>query len=340
MSILMRRLIGGAVGIAGGAVAAAMASAEVAQVATDIAPVHSLVARVMDGLGEPSLVVQPGASPHGYSMRPSEARALSQADAVFWIGPEMAPWLEGAIENLAPGAETVALLHVPQTNVLEFRTGATFASHPHDHEEREAEADADHDDDRGEEEHPHVEDHGHEDGHDHAREGHDPHAWLDPENGKLWLDAIAQELSGLDPENAAAYAANAEAGKAEIDAVQAEIDALLAPARSMLFIVFHDAYHYFEARFDIPAAGTLSPSDASAPSPARIEEVRDTMMDLGVNCVFSEPQFNQSLVRTVTDGTEAHSGVIDPLGADIDPGPNFYVRLLRSVAEELAGCAR
>ena len=335
MSIRMRRLLGGTAGIAGGAFAAATASADVPQVATDIAPVHSLVARVMEGLGEPSLVVRPGASPHGYALRPSEAHALSQADAVFWIGPELEPWLEGAIENLAPDAATVALLEVPETDLLEFRTGATFASHAHDREEREADADADHPADGGE----HGHDDTHEDAHDHAQEGHDPHAWLDPENGKVWLDAIAQELSRLDPENAAAYASSAEAGKAEIDAVQAEIGALLAPARGMRFVVFHDAYNYFESRFDIPAAGAISLSDASDPSPARVEEVRDTVRNIGASCVFSEPQFNQSLVRTVTDGTEARSGVIDPLGAGVDPGPAFYVRFLQSVAEELADCA-
>ncbi|WP_319637514.1 zinc ABC transporter substrate-binding protein [Roseitranquillus sediminis] len=311
MSIRLRRAIAGLAPLVGAAFSAATASAEVPSVATDIAPVHSLVARVMDGLGEPSLVVDPGASPHGYSMRPSEARALSEADAVFWIGSELEPWLEDAIANLAPDAVSVALLDAPTTTVLEFRTGATFAEHAH-------------------EEHEEEQDH---------EQGHDPHAWLDPENGKAWLEVIADEMGRLDPENAAAYAANAEAGHAEIEAVEAEIERLIAPARGMDFIVFHDAYHYFEARFGIQAAGAISLSDASDPSPARVEAVRETVTELGVTCVFSEPQYNQALVRTVTEGTRARSAVIDPLGVGLESGPDFYPQLLRSVAEEMVGCA-
>lgn len=326
MSIRMHRTLRGVGGVVAGAAFATMASAEVPRVATDIAPVHALAARVMAGLGEPALVVDPTASPHGYSMRPSEARALSEADAVFWIGPELEPWLEDAIVTLAPEAAAVALLDTPGTTVLEFRSGATFGAHAH-----EGDGD-DHDTD-----HAHEDDHDPEHGDEHA--GHDPHAWLDPENGKAWLDVIAEELGRLDPQNAAAYAANAEAGKAEIDAVRADIESLLAPARGLEFVVFHDAYHYFEAHFDIPAAGAISLSDASDPSPARIEEVRETVMDLGVTCVFSEPQFNQSLVRTVTDGTGARPGIIDPLGTGIETGPDFYPQLLRSVAAEIAACA-
>ena len=345
MSIRKHRALIRLAGIAGSALAAVPASAGVPQVATDIAPVHSLAARVMKGLAQPSLVVDPDSSPHGYSMRPSEARALAEADAVFWIGQELEPWLEDAIANLAPDAATVALLDAPGTTVLAFRTGATFAPHSHDGDDPAHEAGADHQVEHAQEHEPDAERtgehaHGHEDEHGHVHEGHDPHAWLDPENGKAWLDVIADELSRLDPENAATYTTNAATGKAEIEAVQAEIEELLAPVRGMEFVVFHDAYHYFEARFGIPAAGAISLSDASDPSPARVEEVRDTVRELGIACVFSEPQFNQSLVRTVTEGTDTHSGVIDPLGAGFETGPEFYPQLLRSVAEELADCAR
>lgn len=321
--------------------------AEVPQVATDIAPVHSLVARVMVGLGEPALIVPPGASPHGHAMRPSEARAVQEAEAIFWVGPELEPWLGDAIANLAPDAETVELLVTPGTETLEFRTGATFAPQgPHAHDDHAADA-ADGDGGHAHDEHGHSPaEHSHADvehgrGHeedDHAHDGLDPHAWLDPENGKAWLDAIAATLGHLDPGNADAYAANAEAGKAEIDAAVAEAREILAPVSDLRFVVFHDAYQYFETRFGLSAAGAIALSDASDPSPARIEEVRDIVQALEVNCVLSEPQFNQGLVRTVMEGSDVTSGVIDPMGSDIATGPDFYPQLVRTVAEELAAC--
>ncbi|SPJ26003.1 zinc ABC transporter substrate-binding protein [Palleronia abyssalis] len=354
--------------IAGGvlaAVSATVTTADVPAVAADIAPVHSLVARVMEGVGTPELIVQPGTSPHGYSMRPSEARAVEQADAVFWIGPELTSWLGRTLETLAGDAVVTGLLDAEGTRTLEFREGATFEAHDHGDEDHDAEAHDDHDDGEDAQDHEHAE--GHEDGHDHehdeaehdheeehdhdhedadhahdgeghAHEGVDPHAWLDPENGKAWLDVIAAELSELDPENAETYRSNAAAGQQEIDAASEDVRETLDRIGPLTFVVFHDAYHYFEARFDYEAVGAIALSDASDPSPARVEEVQDTVEALGVECVFAEPQFNQNMVRVVLDGTEGRSGVIDPLGMDIDTGPDFYPDLLHSIADQIAAC--
>lgn len=294
------------------------ALADVPRVATDIAPVHGLVARVMMGVGSPDLVVQPGASPHGYSMRPSEAKALSQADFVFWIGDALTPWLEGSIETLAANAQVVELLHVDGVIELPFREGARFAHHEEDNHEEEGHGEEGHD--------------------DHEHEGVDPHAWLAPDNGKLWLDLIAAELAQFDPENAATYLANAELGRAEIDDAVASIDTALDPLRSGGFVVFHDAYQYFEASFDLSALGAISLSDATAPSPSRIAEVRDIVADLGVSCVFSEPQFNPGLVATVLDGTGAKTAVIDPMGTALPLGPQFYPALLLDLGQRMADC--
>ena len=299
------------------------ALAEVPRVAVDIAPVHSLVARVMQGVGEPSLIVAPGASPHEYSLRPSEASALQEADLVFWVSPDLTPWLSGAIETLAVNANVTELLEVDGVTELPFREGALFEAHAHDEDEHGAddhdeEAHAeDEDHDHAEEEHAHGDDdHGHEDhaGHDHGE--HDPHAWLSPDNGAVWLNAIAAQLSAADPENAGAYFANAAAGREELVALSAEINAILEPVRGRNFIVFHDAYQYFEAAFDFPASGAISVSDASDPSPARIAEIQARVKDQGVSCVLSEPQFDPGIVAAVMDGSEARTGVLDPLGSD------------------------
>lgn len=334
------------------------AFADVPRVAVDIAPVHSLVARVMDGVGAPDLIVQPGASPHEYSLRPSEAAALQDADLVFWIGADLTPWLSDTIETLAPDAAVTALLESDGTIELEFREGALFEAHDHDehgdedgHDDHADKAHDDHEeeghDDHAEEAHEdHADeaaghdDHGDEEsgheGHDHG--AHDPHAWLSPQNAMTWLNVIAGQLSAADPDNAGAYFANAAAGRTEVEALIGEVTATLDPVRDGQFVVFHDAYQYFEMDFDFPASGAISIGDASDPSPARIAEIQGRIAEQGIDCVLAEPQFNASLVATVLDGTEAQTGILDPLGSGLEPGPALYPQLIRNLSTALAGC--
>ncbi len=288
-----------------------MVSADVPQVTTDIPVTHSLVTRVMAGIGTPDLIVNRGASPHDYSLRPSNAASLEAADLVFWISSELTPWLEGALKTLAADAKVIELMDAKGSTVLPFREGSTFETHSHRHK---------HDED------------------EHATVNVDPHGWLDPDNGKTWLDVIAMELSKIDPENTDIYFDNVSQGKTDIDAVISEIDATLAPFRGTNFIVYHDAYQYFERRFDVLAAGSISMGDVSDPSPARIAEIHQTVEELDMTCVFSEPQFNPELVATVVDGTKARARVIDPLGTRLTLGADFYLNLLRNIAQTMASC--
>jgi len=316
---------------------AGVAMADAPKVATDITPVQSLVARVMQGVGTPEVIVRPGASPHGYAMRPSEAAALEQADLVFWMGEGLTPWLEGSIESLASEAHVVELLGAAGSQVLPFREGVEFAAHEHgeDHAEDHAE---DHGEDHAEEEAGHA-DHAdaHDHDHDHDHEGADPHAWLAPENARAWMRLIAEELAEHDPDNAAAYAANAEAGQAELEALSQEIAAELAPVQDKPFLVFHDAYQYFESAFDVTAAGAIALGDAAAPGPARVAALRDMAEARGIQCVFSEPQFDPKLVETVFGDVATH-GVLDPMGSQLEPGPGLYPQMLRDMAGAMATC--
>ncbi len=315
---------------------AGTAMADAPSVAVDIAPVHSLVARVMDGVGTPSLIVQPGASPHEYSLRPSEAQALQDADLVFWIGEDLTPWMADAVETLAPDAAVTALLETDGTTLLSFRKGALFEAHAHDDDHAAHDHGKEHGDDDDHD--PYHADHadGHDGGHDHG--DHDPHAWLSPENAANWLTVIAAHLSAADPDNADNYQANAAAARAEIASLSAEVTATLDAVRDGRFIVFHDAYQYFETAFDFPASGAISISDSSDPSPARIAEIQGRIADEGIQCVLSEPQFNPGLVATVMDGAGARTSVLDPLGANLETGPDMYPQLLRSLANSLADC--
>jgi zinc transport system substrate-binding protein len=384
------------------ALSGGLASAEVPQVAVDIAPVHSLVTRVMDGVGAPNLVIQVGASPHEYSLRPSEAQALQDANLVFWIGSDLTPWLADAIQTLAPNASTTALLESEGTIELEFRESALFEAHAHgdhdedkhadhdDHDDHDEDKHADHDDhdDHDEDKHADHDDHddhdkdkhadhddhddhdedkhaghddhddhdedkhaGHDDHDDHDEDkhaghddhddhgAHDPHAWLSPQNAKTWLNVIASKLSAADPKNAGIYFSNAATARTEIDALIAEVNVTLEPVRGMNFIVFHDAYQYFENDFDFPASGAISIADASDPSPARIQEIQGRISNEGIDCVLAEPQFNPGLVATVMDGSEAKTGILDPLGAGLQPGAKLYPELIRNLSKALTNCS-
>lgn len=323
------------------------ALADVPRVAVDIAPVHSLVARVMEGVGTPKLIVQPGASPHEYSLRPSEARALQDADLVFWVGPGLTPWMKDAIGTLSSDAAVTELIAVDGILTLEFREGALFEAHDHAADETHADT---HDHDAHDED-KHAEKagdhHGHaehkESGHDHEGHAHaegavDPHAWLAPENAATWIGVIAEQLSAADPDNAEAYLQNGAAARAEIDALTTKINGILEPVHGKRFIVFHDAYQYFEASFDLAAAGAISLSDASDPSPARVAEIQERIAQEGIDCILAEPQFNAGLVATVSEGTQARTGVLDPLGSDLSPGAALYPQLMVSLARSLAAC--
>jgi zinc transport system substrate-binding protein len=310
------------------------AQAEVPRVAVDIAPVHSIVAAVMGDLGTPDLIVPPGASPHDHSMRPSEARAMDGADLIVWVGPDLTPWLQGPVDTLGTDAEILALTDVPGTLRLEVRQGAAFGAHDHGHGDEHDHSDGhdqgdDHDHSDGK-----SEGHDHDDGHAHNG-AFDPHLWLDPQNAALWASAIATVLAGQNPENAQIYAANAAGFSDELTALEAEINASLSPVRGRPFVVFHDAYHYFEHRFGIEALGAVTANDASAASPARLSELRDAVAATGAVCALTEPQFNPGLLGALDP---VRLGEIDPLGASLQPGPTLYPDMLRNMATALADC--
>jgi len=282
--------------------------AEVTVVAS-IAPLHSLASRVMQGAGTPHLLLPPGASPHDYALRPSDAAALQGAGLVIRVGPQLEPWLDRPLASLAEGARILQLDQVPGLTLLPFREGLDFGGGGHDHS-------AD------------------------AGGVIDPHLWLDPENARLWLDAIAGALSASDPANRDLYLANAAAARAEIADLQATIDTRLAPLRGRRFIVFHDGFHYFEHRFGIEAAGAVSLGDGRAPGPARVAAIRALIIETGALCLFTEPQLRSALAATVIEGTPARIGLLDPLGATLEPGPGLYPALLDGLAEGMADCLR
>lgn len=287
------------------------ALAEVPKVMTDIPPVQALVAQVMGDLGAPEILLAQGSDAHSYQLKPSQARALQEADLVVWVGPELTPWLDRAIAGAAPKGARLALLDAPGTHLQPF--GA------------------------GDEAHEGEEDHASDDGHDHA--GFDPHAWLNPGNAALWLSLIAAELAAADPEHGATYAANAEAAKAEIAALDTRLTATLAPVAQRPFVVMHDAYGYFAAHYGLQVAGAVAMGDAADPGAAHLAELRATLAADQVVCAFPEAQHDPRQIDQLLEGTTVkRGGALDPSGSALPYGPGNYAALMQGLADTLAAC--
>lgn len=299
------------------------AAAQVPRVITDIPPVQALVAQAMGDLGQPVLLLDKGADAHSFQLRPSQATALAEADLVVWIGPEMTPWLDRAVEGLATDVAQLRLLQAEGTHLRSF--GEDPAE---DHDDHADEAGHDHDAE------PTAED-GHE--HDHAHDGVDPHAWLDPGNAQLWLGLIAAELARLDPANAATYQANAAQAQTEVAALDARLDAALAPVRDKPFAVFHDAYGYFADHYGLTIAGTVALGDAAPPGAAHLAELRASLGK--ALCIFPETQHDPKMVETLAADTGLRiGGALDPEGAGLEPGPQVYGTILSGMTDTLIAC--
>ncbi len=279
------------------------AMAEVPRVVTDLPPVQSLVAQVMGDLGAADLLLPRGASEHGFQLRPSQAAGLQDAGLVVWVGPELTPWLATALDGVPASVPRLELLTV---------AGTALRPYP---------------------------DAGGQDGSQATKAATDPHAWLDPSNAEVWLAAIAAELSRIDPDNAASYAANAQAAIAATEALDAEVQATLAPVAGTPIVVFHEAYGYLAARYGLDIAGAAALGDAAAPGAARLRALQATVAGGGKICLFPEPQYDPALLAQLTDGTGAvMGGAIDPVGTTLEPGPGLYADLMRGMAATIAAC--
>lgn len=301
--------------------AATTVFAEVPRVVTDISPVHSLVAQVMGDLGAPDLLLEPGADEHSFQLRPSQAAALNQAGVVFWVGPELTPWLERALKTVPDTVSQVALLRASGTATRDYGAAGTEPA-PVDARDNGAETQAtaasDLDRDSG---------------------AVDPHAWLSPANATAWVDVIAAELSRLDPENAATYAANAASAALSIAAADTAARAALAPVADRPFVVAHDAYGYFTHTYGLTIAGALAEGDAAAPGAARVAALRDMVAAGGAVCLFPEPQHDPAVLEQLTEGGSARiGGALDPVGSTLAPGPQMYSALLTGIATTIATC--
>lgn len=287
-------------------------------VVVSVKPLHALVAGVMEGVGCPYLLVRGAASPHDFTLRPSDAKALNGAEMVVWVGPSLETFLEKPLTALGNRAVKLSLATADGVRVLPSRAGGVWEAHDHSH--------------------AHEDDHDHDHDHDHGDTGTDGHIWLDPRNAVAITQAVADNLVKLDPERAGAYRANAQKQVAALEALDGELAAQLAPVKDRPFIVFHDAYHYLEDRYALSAAGAITVTPDQRPGAARLSQLRHAIGDAKAVCVFAEPQFEPALVKVLVEGTGARTGTLDPEGANIPEGVDLYPALLRFNAKALVDC--
>lgn len=290
------------------------ASATPPQVVVSIKPLHSLVSGVMEGIGRPELLVESGGSPHGYSLKPSEAKALAAADLIIWVGQDLESFLVKPLSTLGKEAQQLRLAEALKSDLLTRRQGGTWEAPEHKHQE-------DHQD------------------HSHSQRlttaTADLHLWLSPPLAKKIVALSAAKLSQLDPVNTAIYNRNSEQLQARLEVLDSALEERLEPVKNVPYIVFHAAYQYFESTYGLNAVGSVTINPERKPGAKRLKAIQQKIRALDARCVFSEPQFESRLIQTIISETDARTGTLDPLGADIAAGPEAYFTLMNRLADNL-----
>ena len=286
------------------------------RVVATIKPVHALAAQVLDGIASPRLLIDGATSPHTYALKPSDAAALQHADLFVRIGPTLEPFSEKIRKALPTSVGVLTLMSAKGLETLSVRASGTFEAHDHDHE-------------------PHG---AGDDHHASAQKNVDPHIWLDPHNATAIVRAIQTALIAIAPEHATKLKANSDRAVARLNRLEAELQQQLERVHTVPYIVFHDAFHYFENRFGLTAVGALTLHPEAPPSAKRLNEIRHKLSEARVKCVFSEPQFNARRIKSVVEGTAVKTGTLDPLGVDVPAGQDAYDVILRSLARRFIAC--
>ena len=347
------------------------------KVVASIKPIHSLATYLMEGVAKPKLIVDGYASPHGFALKPSHAKMLQEADLIFWVGEDLESFLEKPLNTIAKKAENIELMEIKGLNKLKFRERNIFDGHDdhdhghkedkhkeddhddHDHKKKDGHKEDDHDDhdhkkkdghkeddhDHGhkkKDDHDDHDDHGHKkkDDHDdhegHHHGEHDPHIWLDPINAKVILNEMVEHLIENDPNNASTYKSNLNKALKDLDKLT--MDVMTELNKSTPSIVFHDAYQYFEERFNVKVLGAFTVNTDVMPGAEQLAEIREIIEHDKITCIFSEPQFNPDIINAVAKDMDIKTGVLDPLGAKLDSGKHLYFDLIKNMSKSFKGC--
>jgi zinc transport system substrate-binding protein len=287
------------------------------KVAVTIPPLHSLVQMVLGETGTAELLIKGNKSPHGYQLKPSQIRSLRSSQLIFWVGPGLEGFMLRAFRDIDLQEKSVELIELDTLITHPVRVAGVWEEERKDQHEGE----------------------GHkEEGHD--EDGIDHHYWLDPINAQKTIQHVAKKLSEIDPDNAPIYAANAKAAVKELALLHSNIAQQLTPHLQKPYILFHDAFQYFEARYKLNAQGSLLLRPNDSASAKQLGNIRQKITTDNAKCIFREPQFSVKLTRTAAEGTKAKQQTLDPLGMNIAPGSNLYFELMETITTNLVSCLK
>lgn len=311
-------------------------------VVVSIKPLHSLTTGVMKGVGEPELLLDGTTSPHDFNLKPSQAKSIQESDVIIWIGEGLETFLVKSLENLEGKSNTLEIMEIEDISLLDYRNRDNHTGHDdHDnHAEHKDHDDHDHEEHSDKEEHAEHDEHKHDDRHAHDDDGKDPHVWLDIDNAKTITLEIAKTLSKNDSENAEAYSINAKNMVDRLTILDAEIQKITQGNRRQKFVVFHDAYQYFEKHFGLSQAISITLNPEVQPSAARIKEIQHEIEENNISCLFSEPQFSPKVLKVVAENTTASIFALDPLGSKIEKGEDQYFKMMTSLATSFDACVK
>ncbi|MDB2461182.1 zinc ABC transporter substrate-binding protein [Gammaproteobacteria bacterium] len=279
------------------------------EIVVSVKPLHSLVSAITEGSNKTSLLVDGSMSPHNFALKPSHAKLLNNARVVFYIDDQLESALKKTVRGLPKNIKIVQVSKNKKLKLLPNRAGDDWEEDGHDH-------------------------------HDHGHGSYDIHFWLDPHNAIEIIKGIIQELSKVYPENINAYKENAKKLIKDIENTDLVIKSMLNPIKDKPYIVFHDAYQYFEKAYNLKPVGSILLDPELPPSAKRIIKIKSKIKSLNASCVFKEPQFRGKIINTVIESTDTKVGILDPLGVDIDSGPTMYTKLLKNIAENLSSCLK
>jgi len=282
-------------------------AAEPPRVIVSIAPIHSLVTGIMAGVSEPELLIKASYDPHSYILKPSQMSALQHADIIIWIGETVESYLAKTLLAVGTGSRIIKLTVLPHIRQLPARKGGLWTTH--------------------EDEHGHA-----------GHENIDGHIWLDIDNASEITRTLVVALSELDPLHQSVYQHNGQQILQRLDALDQEIHTTLAPVKTRPYMVLHDAFQYFEARYQLNAVGAISVDPERRPGARRLSEIRHRIEANQIVCLFSQPQFNNEIVRMLIKDTRVKSASQDNLGGEFPPGPELYFDMMRQLAKNLNAC--
>ena len=323
-------------------------ASETTGIITTIQPITSLVSAVIGNTGKTISLIPTEISPHEYKLKPSDIKKLQNGNIIFYVSDHLETSITKVFENLPKNIKSINLMEDAGIKHLAIRDNEAWERHDHHHghgdhddHDKHAKKHDDHDHDKHEKKH---DDHDHDkhakkhDDHDDHEKEDDVHIWLSPDNAVKIIKKINKELSLYFPENVETYDKNANQMIKEINQLKVELKKELSGIKDKPYIVFHDAYQYFETSFGLNAAGSVALEGDIASSPKQISIIKDKIVKLKASCVFQEPQFDSKLVKIVVEGTNAKIGTLDPLGVNIKSGENFYLQLLKNMAKSLKDC--